>query len=327
MPDNYSPDLRVFPAKEMMAVDMAYALDALALGNGIIHGCQVANTNGALTITSGRIMIKGRLAYIHGGNIPLPSDSGTYHLLAICNLQAPEPFELRLCSDTEKADLDALVANTSDADFNNADGVRYLELGTAAVDVTLGVVTTYTPSTGSNIQTNSSLIATIEGGITHRLDDHASYLALLNRSKWGRNKFSTRSVTYPFVRVAAGSREGVTINLAYGANYTATISSGMVSVHETPGTDTPPANVTDEFGRRTTVDERHKVLGIVGINFSNADDQFSGSGATKCVVAGWNQNSQATDDQHHPGYVYVYNTGTTAAFIKVGVRVLYAQFQ
>lgn len=328
MPDNYSPDLRVFPAKEMMAVDMAYALDALALGNGIVHGCQVANTNGALTITSGRIMIKGRLAYIQGGNIPLPSDSGTYHLLAICNLQAPEPFELRLCSDSEKADLDALVANTIDTEFNNADGVRYIKLGTAVVDSAQGVVTSYTASTTYGVPRNNATIYEAKmTDLAHTLGDHQSHLSWLDRRRWSKSKIVTRNVVYPFVTVQPNSREGVTINLSYGTTYEASISGGIATVVEHPNYEDQPIGVPDAYGRVLDTDDRHRLIGVSGITFGSPT-VGTAQAVSKCVLAGWSINTTpTTEGRVHNGYVYIYNTSNTVAQLSVTVRGLYALYE
>lgn len=325
MPDNYSANLRVFPAKEMMAVDMAYALDSLAFGSGIVHGCLVANTNGVLTITSGRIMIKGRLAYIQGGNIPLPSDSGTYYLLAICNLLAPEPFELRLCSSQEKQDLDALVANTIDTEFNSADGVRYLQLGTAVVDAALGVVTSYTPNASSSTPRNNATIYDAKmADIARDFGDHQSHLSWLDNRRWKAAKLVRDEIKYPSLTIPANSRARATVNIAYGSRYTATASGGTVSIHNTPGTDTGSVPSTpDAYGRNTSLNQNHKVLAITGIILSNAD-VGGGANATKCVLAGFNRTSAATDYQHHTALIDVYNLASSAAVIDVNVHVLYA---
>jgi len=324
---NVSTDIRVFPAKEMLAADMAYVVDAAMLGSSVVHGCGVTYPDGVLTIADGRILIKGRLGYVAGGTIPLPADSGTYHLLAVCDLLAPTPFSIGLYSDSEKYALDDRVDDIADDAFNASNGVRYLELGTAVVDAVQGVVTSYTAADAGNVHDNRAQLAALTNRIDHTLGDHASYLAWINHRKWSRNKLSTRTITYPSVTVPANSRAGVTINLSYGASYTATASGSMINVHENPGTDDDAyVPQPDEYGRETHVDTRHKVIGISGITFANAD-VGGGVNAVKCVIAGWNMNSTATDTKHHTGYVYVFNTANTQAIIDVTVRVLYAQYE
>lgn len=327
MPD-VSTDIRVFPKKEMKAADMAYALDAASLGSSVLHGCVVQNPQdhgGALVITDGRILIKGRLAYVAGGTIPLPTAaSGTYYLLAVCDLLAVNPFSIALYSEAEKNDLDTRVANTSDIEFNANNGVRYLTLGTAVVDVALGVVTQYTAATTGSVSNNLQIVNELETRINHTLGDHQSHLRWLDNRRWGANKLVRDTIKYPSLSIPANSRARATVNIAYGSRYTASASGSIVNVHNTPGTDSGFVPSTpDEYGRNTSVNQNHKVLAITGIAFSNAD-VGGGANAAKCVLAGFNRNAAATDAQHHTAYVDVYNMASSAATIDIDVHVLYA---
>lgn len=324
MPD-VNTDIRVFPAKEMMAADMAYAIDAVALGSGILHGCEVSINNGALTIADGRILIKGRLAFITGGTVPLPTTtSGTYYLLAVCDLLAPSPFYIRLFSEQEKGDLDTQVSFTDETDFNYNNGTRYITLGTAVVDVALGVVTSYTASSDAAPQDNSTRLSALETRIDNTLGDHQSHLEWLDNRRWKANKLVRNTIKYPSLSISANSRARATVNIAYGARYTATASGGMINVQEQAGTDSGMVPSTpDEYGRNTSLNQNHKVLAITGITFSNAD-VGGGANASKCVLAGFNRAASATDAQHHTAYIDIYNLASSPAVIDIDVHVLYA---
>ena len=324
---NVSTDIRVFPAKEMLAADMAYVVDAAMFGSTVLHGCGVTYPNGALTIADGRILIKGRLGYVTGGTIPLPTDSGTYHLLAVCDLLAPTPFSVGLYSDSEKYDLDDRVDDIADDAFNASSGVRYLELGTAVVDAAQGIVTSYTAADAGSVHDNSTLLAALANSIDNTLGDHQSHLSWLDNRRWSANKLVRDTIKYTSMPIPANSRARATVNIAYGSRYTATASGGIVTIHNTPGTDTGVVPSTpDEYGRNTSVNQNHKVLAITGITFSNAD-VGGGANASKCVLAGFNRTATATSSELHNAYIDVYNLASSPAVIDIDVHVLYALYE
>lgn len=321
---NVSTDIRVFPAKEMLAADMAYVVDAAMLGSSVVHGCGVTYPDGVLTIADGRILIKGRLGYVAGGTIPLPADSGTYHLLAVCDLLAPTPFSVGLYSDSEKYALDDRVDDIADDAFNASNGVRYLELGTAVVDAVQGIVTSYTAADAGSVHDNRAQLAALTSRIDNTLGDHQSHLRWLDNRRWKANKLVRDTIRYPSLSIPANSRGRAVVNIAYGARYTATASGGAISVHEQAGTDSGFVPSTpDEYGRNTSLDQNHKVLAITGITITNAD-VGGGVNYSKCALAGFNRTSVATDAQHHTAYIDVINTASSAALIDIDVHVLYA---
>lgn len=139
-------DIRIFPQKEMLSVDMAEALDAAILKSGIIQGCEFRHTNGVLSITDGRIIIKGRLGVVTAGDIPVPTLEviTTCHVVAICNLNmTANPFTISILTPTEFTTLQS-TATTGDG-FNVSSGLAYIEFGTATVDPATGNVTAWTP--------------------------------------------------------------------------------------------------------------------------------------------------------------------------------------
>lgn len=140
-------DIRIYPDKELKAVDMAVMLDALSVADGVIQGCDVSLTSGHLHIEDGRILIKGRLGVVTAGDIETPTlaASATCRLLAVCDLAIDSPFYLSLFPAME---YDALVERCEAiTDFNAMNGVAFIELGQAEVDASTGTVTLWTPNT------------------------------------------------------------------------------------------------------------------------------------------------------------------------------------
>lgn len=139
-------DIRIYPDKEMKAVDMAVILDALEVADGVIQGCEVSLTSGALSISDGRILIKGRLGVVSAGTIEIPTlaASATCRLLAVCDLAIDSPFYISLFSAEEYAIL--VERANSVIDFNGTNGVAFIELGQATVDASTDVVTQWTPN-------------------------------------------------------------------------------------------------------------------------------------------------------------------------------------
>lgn len=136
-------DIRIYPDKEMKAIDMAVILDALEVSDGVIQGCEVSLTSGALSISDGRILIKGRLGVVTAGTIEIPTlaASATCSLLAVCDLAIDSPFYISLFSAEEYAVL--VERANSVIDFNGTNGVAFVELGTAEVDASTGTVTSW----------------------------------------------------------------------------------------------------------------------------------------------------------------------------------------
>lgn len=155
--------IHIFPRREMTALDMAEVLAAALVSDGIIQGCSFSrNANdGTLSISDGRIVIRGRLGVIDGGVIEVPSDATgttatTRHVVAACNLMLSEPFYLRMLSNAEYTQLTTDASEYTAADFNVRSGVRFIDFGTATV--ASGKVTAWTPvaaTTGIKSATNT----------------------------------------------------------------------------------------------------------------------------------------------------------------------------
>lgn len=145
-----SADLRIFPDKEMFSVDMAEALDAAILRSGVIQGCTISITNGALSITNGRIVVGGRMGVITGGSVPIPtlSTQQTCTVVAVCDLRTAEnPFYISI---VDANGLQTLNSAKSSGDGFNVEGtLNYVVLGTVTVNPTTGLVSDWVASAGA----------------------------------------------------------------------------------------------------------------------------------------------------------------------------------
>ena len=168
-------EIKIFPGKEMKALDMAEILDASVITSGIIQGCNIQNLSGALTLTeSGRILIRGRLGYFPSGVIPTTgiSTSGTYKVLAVCDLSATQgnEFYIDYFSTATGGDYDAISSRRDAQDsFNAGNGVEFVELGTATIDASTGNVTLWTAENATvkrDADAYSSLNNRIETGLS-----------------------------------------------------------------------------------------------------------------------------------------------------------------
>ena len=157
-------DIRVYPDKEMKAVDMAVTLDALEVADGVIQGCEVTLSSGALNIANGRILIKGRLGVVTTGTIETPTlaASATCRLLAVCDLAIDTPFYIALFDADEYTAISERANSVTD--FNGVNGVAFVELGTADIDAGTGTVTSWTPNSDASVRRAGEKMLNRTGG-------------------------------------------------------------------------------------------------------------------------------------------------------------------
>lgn len=326
--------IKIYPGSELKAVDMAELMKASLLSDGILQGCRLSlnSANTAVHMTSGRIVIFGRLAEFAEGDLTPPtvtSDGVTCYICAVCDLSnTSRPFYVDILTASGKSDLDTAVETVPDDEFFNVSfGTRYLVLGTVTVSTAGTLSNLNTDANNYPIKSNKKVIDTRIATIDHSLGDHQSHLSWLDRRRWSKSKIITRNVVYPFVTVQPNSREGVTINLSYGTTYEASISGGIATVVEHPNHEDQPIGVPDAYGRVLDTDDRHRLIGISGITFGSPT-VGTAQAVSKCVLAGWNINTTpTTEGSVHNGYVYIYNTSSTVAQLSVTVRGLYALYE
>lgn len=338
---NVSAEIKVHPGKELLALDFAEIIDASLINSGIIQGCTITLESGVLKMESGRIMIKGRLGLITGGDIELPSISteADCKLLAVCDLRADTPFYIRLVSNAEYETLSADAERYKDT-FNVGNGVAFVELGTAHVNPATSAVTKWTPKNAS-VKKDSVSYAALEKSLsdnvanvyrnannahallTQKINAWATYLQKRTSSS---GRFVNEVVTVPSFTIPAGSRVSCTFPAIRGTTYRATGTNSrteskpswvnFTQTYTTMSDGTKiPLNVDD-------ASVRYVALAVSNVLFSNAAYNNKGKNATKCVMAGMGVYGV---DHDRRGVVYVYNAGTAEAIIDVQVGILYAR--
>lgn len=219
-------DIRVFPAAELSDLDFAELMNAALVYDGRIQGCTLSVTNHELNISSGRLVIKGRLAVVTAGQIERPSDvlsNQTCYVCAICDLSAENPFTIE---NLRSGDYDTLVERAghyNNFSFNVNNGVAYFLLGTTVVDPSLGV-TSVTPST-SPVAKNIFKTQALDSEITTIKDSGSSALSLATLNSWitylkkrafAESHFDSEAKAYDGLVVGAGKM--ITVRFRSGYN-------------------------------------------------------------------------------------------------------------
>ena len=329
-----SVELRVFPGKEMMAIDMAEALDAAMIYSGIVQGCTIHYESQKLSIDSGRIIIKGRIGVVTGGDLdeyPELSSETSCKLLAVCDLSADTPFYLRYFTTAEFEALRAAAENISD--FNAGNGIAWVTLGTAKINPATQRVTEWTPGAAATTR-NTDLTAyqalqqTVndnQTAINASLDRWVTYLQ--QRLHSANYYVTADEIVIPAVRLSAGQARSVGCKAIRGNVLTATAVDTW--------TESPPSipsyNPTPVEGVPTVIDNaaaRYIAKGFTGIYFANSTfvprgaSQAAGKNADTCVLRGFNISGT---EGARTGYVYVKNIGAAEAVIDIHVFFLFVR--
>lgn len=329
---NVSAEIKVHPGKELLALDFAEIMDASLINSGIIQGCDITLESGVLKMASGRIMIKGRLGLITGGDIELPSISteADCKLLAVCDLRADTPFYVRLVSNAEYETLSADADRYQDT-FNVGSGVAFVDLGTAHVNPATSVVTSWTPSANAAVKKDAKSYAAIQQSIadhvaqinrtataqhtllTQKINAWATYLQ--NRA-FASSKFVQEEIVVPSWTVPAGARIACQFPAIRGTTIRATGTNSRTETRPSWQTFTQTyTTLSDNTKVPLNVDSatvRYVAVGLTGVLITDAAYQNKGKNAGQCVVSGWNISGA---DYSRRCYVYVKNTGTAEAII------------
>lgn len=179
-------DIRVYPDKEMKAIDMAEIVDSVQLSNGIIQGCGVSIIQNALHINDGRILIHGRLGVVTAGNIELPEleATATCYLAAVCDLAIQNPFYIALLTGADKSALDQKKSQITN--FNAGNGVDYVILGTATVNPVTHVVSNWTAQNATAVSNKTEVnklktdITSLKSTVTSHTSTLSSHTTTIN---------------------------------------------------------------------------------------------------------------------------------------------------
>lgn len=348
-------EIRVFPGKEMKAVDMAEALEGAFISDYcILQGCAVSLNGGKLSITSGSITIKGRVAAVTGGEIdeyPEVSTTSDLKLLAVCDLTADTPFYIRLFSQSEYESLVARRDSTSD--FNSGNGVELMQLGTATFNPATNQITRWTPNSDAvikrqnkdafatlsntvssndtavrnlittNVNTINSNATASHNLLTQKINAWATYLR--NRTS-SADRFAVITFTVPSFTIGAGARVGCTFPAIRGTTFRATGTNARTETRPSWTTFTQTyTTLSDGTQIPLNIDSaevRYVAIGIGQVLASNAAYQSKGKNATNCVIAGW---ALYGADYDRRCAVYVKNTGSAEAIIDLTVTITFVR--
>ena len=359
-------EIKVFPGKEMKALDMAEALEGAFIAHQcILQGCEVSLNNGKLNITSGSIIIKGRVAAVTGGEIdeyPSVSSTSSLRLLAVCDLSADTPFYIRLFSQSE---YETLVARRdSIADFNSGNGVWFSNLGTATFNPATNQVTNWSPSPDvdirsqnrqnyerlwnrvtdndsavrslitSNVNTINNKINTSVNTITNNANASHTLLTqkinawstYLNKRSFASWKFVHEEFVVPSFTIAAGARVACSFPAIRGTTFSATGTNAR--------TETRPSWSTFTQTYTTLSDGTQ-----IPLNVDEASVRYVASGIETVLPRnatyqskGKNANNCVIagwalngDDYNRRCYIYVRNIGSNEAIIDLTVKLLFVR--
>lgn len=345
-------DIRIYPDKEMYAVDMAELMHASIPESGVLQGCELTFSGGNVNIKPGRLVIKGRLAVILTEGIIEPastvSSTVTGHICAICNLsdQSQEYVKLQILPESTYNSMvsaaKAYETGSHGDTFNVSNGVALLELGTITMTASglSGTLTltaagkapknirTYVEGIRSALQKNIDAAKKVATDLKSTVDDHTKrFTALFNHFDMrahDSSKFMLWNITYPHATVAAKARVTVTFDyVEYGTTITWANNKNTATrtYHSKNKTYDTPRN---SFGYRTKIKDFDnygpqylKPISIAGLLVRDAAS--GGKNSKDCSVLGWRFDDNKL-------YVDLYNSNTKeAAIVQVLARVLYVQ--
>lgn len=348
--------LKVYPAMEMMAIDMAEALRAAYTFNGIIQGCSVYIENDELRMSPGRIMIGGRLGVFEADSgktymtINLPTghtSQAKRHICVVCDLRATgsaNPFYLELLTELQLRDLKDVCATFSDENFNAGSGVRVLDLGYVEVTtgsnprpVNLNVDASKYPD--SVVKTNKNYTDEVSARETSHWETSSAWINYFKIAKHRSAFFRNYTVSADNLTISGGALGTFKLSKEYGAVTVVKPSSGTPALPETePYAYINPSGgavISSSKGAKPVVpspkEDDHKVpvglysqqlnRGIVGIKISNAGS--SGSNASSCLVQSYYFDS--SDESKGLMTIMIRNIGSSPAKIRLDVTSLFVQ--
>lgn len=358
MPSTDSPALcRVYPAKELRAIDMAEILRAAYSFDGVISGCRFTlDDSGNLKMTPGRMMLGGRLGEfilpedaIDGKiTIPLPAvqAAGDYYICAVCDLSSSEPFYIRILSESAKDALpkiDTTSQGSEHYNFNVSNGKRGVVLGkirvapgprATSMDVSTGTYPGYAIRTNANVIDG---IVKTEGIHWETLSQWKNYFQYTkHRSAFFRNG----TIEANGLKIPAGESRTYSFRAEYGsqvlmwkAGETPSFPATAAYVWIDPTNGDIHGQAKDRSDRPreviqipdhgvpngTKLNDQQLNRGIVGIKISNASS--GGAQAENCIVQSYGLGG--TDNRYV--VITIKNLGKAAAVIKVRVTCLYVQ--
>lgn len=334
-------EIRIYPDKEMYAVDMAELMHASIPESGVLQGCALEFTGGNVTIQPGRLIIKGRLAVIVTAGIiessELVASTTTGHICAICNLsdQNEEYVKLQILPDSSYEAMlrtaQAYETGEHGDTFNAANGIALLELGTITMTpsgLTGPMTLTSAGTAPKNIRTFiegvrtalQNKITSLTTTVTKNRSISDSRYNFVNKRAHSSSKFKLWTVEIPQRTIAAGARATYTCSSKYGVVLTWS-NNKIVTTYQYK--DTKYTEKKDDNGYRTSIKTFDAFgpqfltpIAISGIIVRNA--ATGGKNSKYCYPLAWRFTNEEVS-------VDVFNSGKEAAVIRIWIRMLYVQ--
>lgn len=336
--------IRVYPAAELKALDFAELMCAALIQDGVIQGCVLSRTNNEVHITSGRLVIKGRLAVVEEGDVERPelTTTQTCGVYAICDLQAEEPFQIKILTSSEYEAIAARQAQTTADDFNVDNSVWTLKLASVTVNPSEGVTSMSRTDAGLNIRKNNSYvsnmqteldsdISTLTTNLTTQTNKISSVLTYSKKRGHSSSKFKTKVYTLDGVTIPAKSSSAFYVPNKYNGAIQIGSGSGTITptednyiymkpngdiVLETYASELPVTIMDDQYGVPTAVDTTLETFGFTGVTITGASS--GAANAASCVL-------QSFGFSGNRAYIKIRNEASSQAKLKVSLRLIFVQ--
>lgn len=345
--------LRVWPEKEMRAVDFAELTKALSTFSGIISGCELNIESNALTMKPGKVLILGRLGTFEPDEndtkititCPQPSAPSTYYVVIVCDLSNDaQPFYVDLKTQSGIGALNTRVAQVTDAEFNILQtGVRYLKIASVTVS-TSGVPSNLDKTTSNFPQyarvSNATYVDRLENKVDSRWTVSSAWFQRLERVKHRTAFFRRNDIVANGITIPANSVATFQFRKEYGSQVIIKPSSGDATLpehtpfiyinpdgsivsgsgHQSAG-DSPSTTKTYYEGTSvlSSLYEEWQNYGVVGIRIENAS---GGAQANNCCAQSYYMATSGSSGTEYV-FVKVKNSASAQAKIKLTVTCLY----
>ena len=355
---------KIYPAKELKAVDMAELMKAALMFNGVLHGCKIEVVSNRLRMSPGRIVIFGRLAefapssgesYLYF-DAPSVSARTKFVICAISDLNnSSNSFYISLLGPSAYSSLVAEVSgDPTDENYNTVGGKRFVRLGEVYYDSSgtpssLNVSATDFP--GGQPRSNNVVLQDYRASLNDKDATYMAWIRYLNKARHHRGFFKTKTVTIDGVVIPANT-SGLFV---FRKDYTANVgvldeNGGVIPIPVVPTTlfwkksayknnGTGDANdgkswAVDSPGQQSQIIPARTYDHGAPVNINEEDSYKIWFGvlgvqidnATSGGAGGANCVLQGfyQYDANHIA-VRVRNTGSAAATVKIAVRSLYIQ--
>ena len=355
---------KIYPAKELKAVDMAELMKAALMFNGVLHGCQISISSNRLRMTPGRIAIFGRMAEFEAGagesylyfEAPSVSARTKFIICAISDLNnTSNPFYISLLGPSAYNSLVAEVdGGPDDENYNITGGKRFVRLGEVYYDAggtpaSLNVNASDYPD--GQPRSNSIALQEYKSSLDDKDATYMAWIRFLNKARHHRNFFRTKTVNIDGVNIPANT-SGLFV---FRKDYTANVgvldeNGGIIPIPVVPSTlfwkksayknnGTGDANdgkswAVDSPGQQSQVIPSQTYDHGAPVNINEEDSYKTWFGILGIQVDNATSGGTGAANCVLQGFyqydadhiaVKVRNTGSTAATVKIAVRSLYIQ--